>query len=416
MTGRASNNVPPSVRKAWEDQETPGKAGFSEPVAAQGKAIVCFDHSEKGGWKMQNVVPRNLGPGELLVEMVASGVCHSDLLCGNSTVESGLGHYPRIVGHEGSGYVKAVGPDVDVAAFGDPVICSYIYCNECVICKQGPKAHCPRFNEMNLFGQRKTFKLATADPGSDFDIGGVFFGQSSFAQFTIVNQLSVVNVKTLVHRKEDLRLFAPLGCGIQTGVGTVINAAQAGPNDSICITGVGGVGLSAVIGAKIAGCRTIIGVDRVASRLDLAKECGCTHVINGSELAEGTTLVDAVRAITEGAGSAITIETTGVPTLIEAGIEFTRSGGKYIQVGVAPLDYHLSTVNLFALMVTGKQIMGAIEGKVLPTEFVPKMIQWYREGKLPLEKMTKLLPAEEFESALHGMHDGTMVKPILVWS
>lgn len=181
-------------------------------------------------------------------------------------------------------------------------------------------------------------------------------------------------MKDLVKDKKDLQLFAPLGCGIQTGSGTVINAAQATEKDVILIMGLGGVGLSAVMGAKIQGCKMIIGLDRVESRLSLAKELGATHVINGGELGDKS-IVDAIREIADGIGPTIAIDTTGVPALCKAGVECIRNHGKYVQVGSCPFDFNLD-FNMFTFMVAGKQIMGAIEGQAYPPEYVPKMIKW----------------------------------------
>jgi Zn-dependent alcohol dehydrogenase len=263
------------------------------------------------------------------------------------------------------------------------------------------------------FGHHPSFHHASKS--GEPEVGGCFFGQSSFANFSIVKSCSVVNVKGLVDNKKDLQLFSPLGCGLQTGSGTVINVAQAGPQDAICILGLGGVGLSAVMAAKIQGCRTIIGVDKVQSRLDLAREMGATHVIDGGQMDEGKTLPEVVKELTEGVGPTITIDTTGAPVLMDAGMQFTRNRGRYIQVGSPPFDYLLASVKAFEFMVAGKQWIGAIEGGAYPPEFVPKMIQWYRDGKFPIEKLMKFMPAEEFERALHEMHTGETIKPILTW-
>lgn len=312
----------------------------------------------------------------------------------------------------GSGYVKEIGPGVIVAEPGDPVLLSFAFCGKCELCKDGHHSHCPNFNTLNFGGPYRIFGLASK-PGEP-EIGGSFFGQSSFANLSVVRECSVVNVKGLIRDKKELQLFAPLGCGIQTGSGTVVNCAQATPKDIVLVMGLGGVGLSAIMGAKVQGCRQIIGLDRVESRLKLARELGATDVIDGSKLGDKS-LVDAVKELTSGLGPTVTIDTTGVPALIKAGLESTRNCGKYIQVGTSPFDFNLEIL-LFPHMISGKQIIGAIEGQAYPPEYVPKMIQWYREGKFPIDRLMKFMKADDFEQALKEMHDGITIKPILCWS
>ena len=242
---------------------------------------------------------------------------------------------PRVLGHEGSGYVREVGAGVKVAQVGDPVLLSYAFCNNCALCKEGKTGYCVQFAQDNFGGPYNVFKAG------DEDISAQFFGQSSFAALSVVRECSVVNAKDLVKDKKELQLFAPLGCGIQTGSGTVVNAAKAGPNDVVCIMGLGGVGLSAIMGAKVQECRTIIGIDRVESRLNLAKELGATHIIDGSKLPEGKSLGDVVREHSDGLGPTVVIDTTGVADLIKAGVEFTRNCGQFIQVGTPPFEFKL---------------------------------------------------------------------------
>lgn len=266
-----------------------------------------------------------------------------------------------------------------------------------MICKSGHYSNCNRFNELN-FGPHDVFQASSGTGKSE--TGGQFFGQSSFANYSVVKQASVVNAKGLVKDKKELQLFSPLGCGIQTGSGTVVNVSGAGPKDAICILGAGGVGLAAIMGAKICGCRIIIAVDRVESRLNLAKELGATHVIDGSKLEQGKTLEDVVKEIADGVGPSITVDTSGAPPLMEAGMKFTRNRGKYIQIGTPPFDFTLGNIVAFEFMVAGKQWIGAIEGAAHPPEYVPKMIQWYKEGKFPIDKLITFLPADDFQQAV----------------
>lgn len=311
--------------------------------------------------------------------------------------------------------MRTTGPGVTVAQPGDPVLLSFAFCESCAGCKRGYHSHCNTFNDLNFGPQPAVFGAKDDEGGKNPTIAGAFFGQSSFASLSVVRQCSVVNAKTFVSSKEELQLFAPLGCGVQTGAGTVINAAGASEEDVVCVLGLGGVGLSAIMGARIQGCRRIIGVDRVASRLELAKEMGATHVVDTSKLPKGKSVADAVREVSEDLGPSITVDTTGVPFLIRAAVEFARNRGKILQVGSAPFDFKLE-LTAFDFMVRGLQYIGAVEGQAYPPEFVPKLVQWYKEGRFPVDKMMKLMKADQFEAALHEMHDGTTIKPILCWS
>ena len=253
------------------------------------------------------------------------------------------------------------------------------------------------------------------DGGSQQNIYGKFFGQSSLSSWSIVNEQSVVNVSGLVRSKEELALLAPLGCGIQTGSGAVVHAADASAKDRIVVLGLGGVGLSALMGAKLRNCAIIIGVDRFDSRLQLARELGATHVINTGNMDDLGELTREVHRITGGLGSTITLDTTGFPTLIREGLNLTGFKGKMIQVGVAPATATLE-IPIFPFMVTGMQYMGVVQGDVNPQRYIPQLIQWVQQGKMPLDKIVQFYPAAEFEKALQGMKSGDTIKPIIMWS
>lgn len=307
--------------------------------------------------------------------------------------------------------MKEVGSAVTIAKAGDPVLLSFSACKNCQLCRSGMPAHCTSFNPINFNGS----KCFSTSGGSEHEITGSFFGQSSFSSLSIVSEASVVNAKDLLKSPDDLKIFAPLGCGIQTGAGSIVNVAKAKEQDMVCVIGLGGVGLGAVMGAALCGCMTIIGIDKVASRLEIAKELGCSRVIDTSKLKDFSDVVEEVRKATDGYGSTITLDTTGVQKLIEAGVEFTSNYGQYIQVGTAPPDAKLE-ISIFKFMATGKRFIGAVEGQVIPQEFVPRMIGWYRDGRFPVDRLMKMFQAEEFEKAIDEMHDGTTIKPVITWS
>ncbi|KAK5679577.1 hypothetical protein LTS10_008398 [Elasticomyces elasticus] len=285
---------------------TPTRAILASAPGPQG-------HIPGSNWTLSSIlVPTTLKDGEILVEMVASGICHTDLLITSiPTHPSYPIHYPRVAGHEGAGYIKAVGPSVrnkDLVV-GDPVLLSYYSCMQCATCKLGRPNHCPSFG-YNIIGQPDAFKSADGQT----DVAGSFFGQSSFANLSVVKESSVVSAKTLIEKPEELKLFAPLGCGLQTGAGSVLKIAKAGKGDSVMVSGLGGVGLAAIMAAKIAGCHEIVGVDIIASRVGRCEEFGATKALNTKD---STDLAASLKeAANDGRGPDIFIDSTQTPSFL----------------------------------------------------------------------------------------------------
>lgn len=224
---------------------------MSSTTTTSARAIVAsapdYPNNYKPGnnWKLQDiVVPTELKEGEILIEMTATGICHTDLLTTSYPDGTPGIPYPRIVGHEGSGYVKAIGPGVkkDVKV-GDPVLLSFDHCGECESCRQGHPAYCSVFIPLNIPCVPDVFRDTNGGKG----IAGKSFGQSSFASLSVVKEASVLPARGLVKSKEELQLFAPLGCGIQTGAGAVLRLAKPEKQDRVMVLGLGGVGLSAVM-------------------------------------------------------------------------------------------------------------------------------------------------------------------------
>ncbi|KAI8228095.1 Aryl-alcohol dehydrogenase [Colletotrichum sp. SAR 10_86] len=386
------------------DRRSPESASDVQDDSSE--AIVARGPISEGKWAIEPVTLRDLRDDEVLVEIVASGICHTDLHCGNTPADAGVPgvYYPRVLGHEGSGYVVNVGKSVTHVKPGDPVLLSFSYCGSCHVCKTGPPSHCTNFFEINFMGE----------PVFSDGIGGRFFGQSSLAHHTVVSDKSVVNVAGLGLSRDDLRILAPLGCGLQTGSGTVINVAKAGPEDCVTIAGMGGVGLAAVIAAKNQGCKAIIGIDRLESRLELAKSLGATHVINTTGL-DMKQVTEKIKEAAEGLGSTISIDTSAYPPLLAAQIDGTRYMGKIIQVGTGMPESNIS-IHMQTFMVSGKQYFGAVQGHVRTRDYVPQMVQWWRDGKFPVEKLVKVFEHPNFEQAVEAMKKGDVVKPIIAWS
>jgi Zn-dependent alcohol dehydrogenase len=266
----------------------------------------------------------------------------------------------------GAGVALVVGKNVQSVEVGDPVLLSFYSCSTCTQCEASHPAYCDSFASKNYIGSQGSMKLSK----DSTRVWSQFFGQSSFAQYSTVNKSSIVNAKDLIEDLNELKLFAPLGCGFQTGMGAINIIAQAGPNDSVMISGLGAVGMGALMvscgplqekfqekfqekcirltfdlaqTAKITKCKVIIAVDRVQTRLELARRLGATHTINTND-AEISRLDDAVRAIVP-KGASVAIDTTGVPSIIEQSVQSTHARGKVIFIGIPPKNYTLN-INL----------------------------------------------------------------------
>ena len=344
--------------------------------------------------------------------MVATGICHTDVW-GSSLPEpvaQAMGmSYPSILGHEGAGYVESVGSDVTVAKPGDAVLLSYDYCGDCEECKQvpGKGTYCDEFGLRNTTGIPKKFKLEDGQHAA-----GKWFGQSSFAQYSLVEEKSVVNVTGQV-KEEEMKVLAPLGCGLMTGSGAIVNVCKVKEGDAVLVTGIGAVGLGAIMAAKIQGCKTIVALDRVKPRLEIAKELGATHVVDTT----GAKLEDVAAKIKEVIGDVqlkYCIETTGVPTIVEQVMQALGRKGKIISIGIPPLDGEVK-FKFMDIAFQGKTYQWNILGDSISREALPMMIKWWREGKFPVEKLCKFFKATEVEAALKGMEDGSAIKPVLVW-
>src|SRR5690606_15764442 len=273
---------------------------------------------ERGaGFSIEDVRLSGPGPDEVLVRMVATGVCHTDAVGRDAAVSP----YPIVLGHEGSGIVERVGDNVTRLAPGDHAVMSFAHCGQCANCLTGHPTVCDVFNDLN-FGGRMEDGTARLHQG-DTDLA-TFFGQSSFGTHAVAHERNVVKVDEDV----DLALLGPLGCGIQTGAGTVLNRLRPEFGASIAVYGCGAVGLSAIMAAKIAGCRHIFAVDVHDSRLELARELGATHTCNGKKV----DVVEEIRAAS-GGGTAYAVETTGAPPVVRQSLHALRPLGTVAIVG-----------------------------------------------------------------------------------
>lgn len=335
---------------------------------------------------------------EVLVEIVATGLCHTDLIVRDGTIA--FPPLPSILGHEGAGVVAAVGSAIRKVGVGDHVALSFAFCGHCPPCRTGEPAHCDNFFQANLLGRRPDGSCTHHQRGQE--INACYFGQSSFASHALVNERHVVKVP----RDVPLELLGPLGCGIQTGAGTILNHLKPRPGSSVAVFGVGAVGLSAIMAARIAGCATIIAVDVQAPRLTLAQELGATHGVN----ARATDVIARIKEIT-GAGADYIIEATGLPDVVAQGIRSCRRMGDVALLGVGRADAPLPLV--LGDLRTGAVIRSVIEGDSVPEAFIPQLIDFYRQGRFPFDRMIKFYTLDTINQAVHDSEAGSTIKAVI---
>jgi aryl-alcohol dehydrogenase len=304
-----------------------------------------------------------------------------------------------VFGHEGGGVVEAVGPSATVA-IGQRVVLTFNSCGGCTQCAAGRPAYCEQSTNLNMRGDRGDGTGALSVAGSPI-IGG-FFGQSSFATYALARQRNTIPIGDQI----DAAVAAPLGCSVQTGVGAVLNALRPIVGDSIAIFGAGAVGLSAVMGARIAGCRKIIAVDPVPERRSLATDLGATETLDPTD----SDVVEAVAELT-GGGLSHALDTTAIPAVLTDAVKSLRSCG---QLGIVGLGAPVAELPVGLIMGKGLSIRGIVEGDSVPRTFIPELVDLYLRGDLPLEKLITPYAFGDFDSAWQAARSGSVVKPVLM--
>ncbi len=353
---------------------------------------------EKGGpFVIEDIELDEPKADEVLVRIVSSGLCHTDLGARMQYIPVPL---PGVFGHEGAGVVEKVGSQVTKVKRGDHVATSFMSCGSCAACKKGKPNWCTEFRRLN-FGGRRPDGSTTMKKGSE-TVYGSFFGQSTFGTFALLGERSVIKVPTDV----PLEILSPMGCGIQTGAGGVINTLKAAPGSNIAIFGIGSVGLSAIMAAVVSGCTKIIAVDILEERLKLAKEFGATDLINSGKL----NAVEEIRKLT-GGGIEYTLECTGVPKVFRQAVDCLMMGGTCGLIGVAPVGVE---VNLeMQHILDGRTIKGCVEGDSIPDLFIPQLIDLYKQGRFPFDRLLKFYSMDKINEAVEDTEKGKAVKAVL---
>ena len=364
------------------------------------QAIVIHDPAQ--GHQLEQVEIDEPRAGEVLVRIAASGVCGSDLhvLHGRATVAT----FPLVLGHEGAGIVDAVGPGVGDVRVGDHVVIAlYGPCGHCGHCRTGEIVHCNGAERTaGTFGRM-------ADGSTRVHQGSTplhpFVGVGSLAEYSVVRAAQTV----VVPREIPLDLIALAGCGVTTGLGAVFNTARVAPGDRVAVVGCGGVGLNVIQGARLAGASTIVAIDPLPGKLDLASDLGATHCVDATV----GPMRNAVHAIVPG-GVDVAFEVVGNPTLVAETFELTRPGGLCVMVG-SPGPGSTIPISGTSLFME-RRIAGCVGGSNVPARDIPRIVDLYRAGRLDLDRLvSQRLPIDRFADAVRDAEAGTVARSVITF-
>ena len=346
---------------------------------------------------IENVELGDLGAGDVLVRIVACGICRTDI-----DANAGLVRVPKpiVLGHEGAGIIEAIGAGVESLTPGDHVVLSGSSCGECRNCARGLPSYCRDTMRRNFGGLRPDGTTYLTAGGSR--LFGHFLGQSAFAQYAMVQERCAVKVP------DDLALavLAPLGCSLATGAGAVFNALHARSDDTIAIFGVGAVGLSAVMAARIVGLKRIIAVDRAVARLALASELGATHIL---EATNSGVARDIRELCPEGVD--FSLNTTNSAELLSAAVECLAVHG--VAAFVAS-PHEAWTAPLQSMLNGGKTLRAILGSDAPPQQIIMQLVAHYRAGNFPIERLLAFYPFENLQVAFDDFSAGRVVKPVLL--
>ncbi|HJX30440.1 MAG TPA: NAD(P)-dependent alcohol dehydrogenase [Thermodesulfobacteriota bacterium] len=362
------------------------------------KATAAVVHEKAQKFQLEDVVIDDPKAGEVLIKIVSSGICHTDIVAQEQFFPVPL---PAVLGHEGAGIIEKVGEGVKDMKPGDHVVISFATCGTCRYCLTGHAYACEGIFPLNFLGKMDdgTHRIHQKEQNLS-----TFFGQSSFATYAVANARGVVKVDKDV----DLRLLAPLGCGIQTGAGAIINTLRPPAGSTVAVFGTGTVGMSALMASKVVGCTTRIAVDIFDSRLELAQELGATHTINAKNV---NNVVEEIKKIT-GGGVDYAIEAAGIPALLRQATDSLATMGTVAVVGAPPVGTDVN-LHVFELIVTVKSVVGVHQGSSIPKIFIPKLIELYKNGQFPFDKLIKLYSFKDINQAAEDSKKGTVIKAIL---
>jgi alcohol dehydrogenase len=339
------------------------------------------------------------GPEEVLIRVAAAGLCHSDLSVVNGDRSRPL---PMVLGHEASGIVEEVGAGVTGLSIGDRVVCSYVpSCGLCPQCAGGQPVLCPDAQSANRQGRLVSGRRPFHDASGPLN---QHLGISAFSELTVVSARSLIRIPDEL----PLDVAAVFGCAVLTGMGAVLNTGSVRPGDRVAVFGLGGVGLSAVMAAVLAGAHPVIAVDTIAAKLDTARTLGATHTFPA-----GDDTADQIRDLT-GGGVDWAIEAAGSARALAAGFEATRAGGTLVVAGL-PNPRHTVPASIASLVGEQKTVRGSYMGSAVPRRDLPRLFALYASGRLPAEALltSRSVPLDDVNTALDRLHDGAEVRQII---
>ena len=356
-----------------------------------------------GAFALEDIDVAQAGPGEIRVAIHAVGICHTDLVIASGAMGN---PFPMVLGHEGAGIVESVGEGVHSVKPGDKVLLSFNSCGRCARCEQNKPAYCAEFLALNMGTVRPDGSSRLNRNGQA--IADNFFGQSSFAGLAVANERNVLKLAD----DADLAVLAPLGCGIQTGVGAVLRSLGGQRGEALLVIGGGAVGLSALLGGVIVGCDPIVVIEPRMERREMAMELGATAAIDPAGTED---IVAAVRAIHAG-GFDMIVDTSGHMPTLERTPEMIATLGRIGLVGVPGAMDAVLPVPVLQWLTMGGTVRGVVEGDSDIAGFLPELIGYHAAGRLPYEKFVRYYPFEKINEAVTDSLSGDCIKPVLTVS
>ncbi|WP_245714138.1 NAD(P)-dependent alcohol dehydrogenase [Nocardia vaccinii] len=384
----------PSLRRHCSPTKEISMDPCLQPARATKAAVL---RSPEGRFELEEVALPELGIDEVLVRIAGAGFCHTDLL---PRTRGRFGQPPVILGHESSGVVQKVGPQVTDLRAGDHVVASYRSCGSCVRCRNGRLPYCERFWELNFSGAPRGEAVAHDTAGDS--VASRWFGQSSFATHAVIRAESLVRVDNNL----PLELLAPLGCSVLTGAASILEALAVAPGMSVAIFGTGAVGLVAVMAARIAGATTICAVDANRHRLTRAEQYGANLTVDS----RAGNLDTLMRRATPADGFDVCLDTTGAADIISCAVDALSVVGVCGLLGSPRGDLRLGATAL----ASGRTIRGLLFGDAVPRRDLPQLIELWKAGQLPFDELVQKYPLAAINEAEQDFRSGQVIKPVLL--